>query len=70
LNNSLASTPTIEQQIARLRFDFCHLSQSYPINVVFVDDANDILKIIEIKKDCKITNLTIIGGVESWIVKF
>jgi hypothetical protein len=36
---------------------------------VYVDDANDILKIIEIKKHCG-TNLTIIGGVESWTVMF
>ena len=40
---------------------------------VYVDDANDILKVIEMKernKDLGIQSWIIIGGVESWTVIF
>ena len=75
-NNLLALTPTISQQISRLRDDVGDGVNGMCYNgiiAVHADDANDILKIIEIKKGCdepgKTSKWIIIGGVESWTVK-
>jgi len=64
----VASTPTISEQISKFRmFLQAENTADTKIYAVYVDDANDILKIIDV---CKHTTrkCIIIGGVESWIV--
>lgn len=76
LINHIASTPTISQQISKLREDimfiYDHGSGPYgKLVAIYADDANDIMKIIEIRRSYRSTDVPwiIIGGVESWTVK-
>jgi hypothetical protein len=65
----VASTPTISEQISKFRmFLQAENTADTKIYAVYVDDANDILKIIDVCKTYITRKCIIIGGVESWIV--